>query len=367
MNSIAVKARWLGALVAAGVLLAAGAGTAGARTAGGEDGPARGVPQAVDLHAGARSVAVARDGRTAYVSVKEGGRHGAGVKVVDTRSGAVTADVTLTTGFDASAGPVALSPDGSRAYVLYSLGHGLRLSLLGVIDTATNTLVATAAAPDQPRPAGAQPGSLGALSVSADGSRVLVTQYGPAGDNGPTLEGTRVLQFSPAQLAYTAAVTVPGHFTGAVVSRPGGGDAYVATDEGLVHLNTSGAAPVAADTVAFADGAFAGLAISPDGSRLYGVNGSGRGLAVDLATETTVAVFDVTPGTWVRDLSVSADGTRLYLLAQDSSVLSIDTATDAVLPGEGVKGLTGTGGLAVGPDGHTFYVTSGTSLLIIGF
>ncbi|MFJ9692332.1 YncE family protein [Kitasatospora sp. NPDC101183] len=367
MNLTAVKARWLGALVAAGVLLVAGAGTAGARTTDGDEGPVRGVPQTVQLKLPPKSVAVSPDGRKAYVSVGHT-TSGARLDVVDTQSGAVTAEVVLNPGFEISVGQVAVSPDGSRVYVLYGLGRHLQLSMLAVLDTATNTVIAKVAAPDQPRPDPERTttGRLSALAVSDDGSRVFVAQEGPKRPNRPIQEGARILQFSAWDLTYTAAVTVPGKYTGGVAVRPGGGDAYISTDEGLSLLDTSGDTPVLEKTLADRDGWLAGLAVSPDGSRLYQVHTGGAGTVVDLSTSTVDSTFTVESGASRWSLALSDDGSRLYSVAQNSKVLSIDTDTNAVVPGEGVTGLSGAAGLALGPDGHTFYVVSGAGLQIIG-
>ncbi|MER5494120.1 hypothetical protein ACWD6I_15005 [Streptomyces sp. NPDC002454] len=349
----------------AGVLLVAGAGTAGARTEGGGAGPVRGVPQVVQMGAGGQSVAVSPDGRRAYVSTMSRGR-GSGLAVIDTQSGAVTADLLLSGGYRAAAADVAVSPDGSRVYVLYGVGHGSPVSLLGVVDTATNTLVASVAPPAQTTPEGYLEGNLSELTVSADGSRVYVTQFGPTAPQRPTAEGTRVLQFDTGQQAFTGAVTLSGYYTGSVVVRPGGGDVYVAGGGGLTHLDTSGPSPVVENTNGAVGGPFAGLALSPDDTRLFGVNRAGRGFTVDLATDAVTASYDITPNRWLWTLSVNAAGTRLYTLSQDASLLAIDTATNAVVPGEGVPGLNAAD-VALGPDGHTFYAVSGPDLRIIGF
>ncbi|MET8630360.1 hypothetical protein ABZW30_42785 [Kitasatospora sp. NPDC004669] len=240
---------------------------------------------------------------------------------------------------------------------------------MGVIDTATNTLVSGTAAPDQPRPAGTSPGALGALAVSPDGTRVYVTQGGPASANRPAQEGARVLQFSPQQQAFTATVTVPGRSPGSIVARPDSADAYVSTGNGLVHLDTSDETPVVAGTIAVPSGAF--LALSPDGTRLYGVGG-GKDYIVDLATDTVTATMDIAPGQQLQNPSVSADGTRLYMVQQSwdsgkTSVLSLDTSTNTLVPTEGVTGLDRVTSLVVGPDAHTFYVTVNAGLRIIGF
>ncbi|MFI6154392.1 YncE family protein [Kitasatospora sp. NPDC051170] len=350
------------------MLLLTGAGTAGARTTDGDEGPVRGVPQTVQLKLGARSVAVGPDGRKAYVSVGSQ-TGGARLDVVDTQSGAVTAEVVLNSGFEVQVGQVAVSPDGSRVYVLYGLGRHLQLSMLAVVDTATDTVIAKVEAPDQPRPNPERTttGRLSALAVSDDGSRVFVAQAGPKPPNRPILEGARILQFSADDLAYTAAVTVPGKYAGGVAVRPGGRDAYIATDEGLSLLDTSTDTPLLEKTLAGAGGWQAALAASPDGSRLYQVDSAGAGAVVDLATSTVDSTFTVEPGRSLWSLLPSDDGSRLYTVAQGSKVLSIDADTNTAVPGEGVAGLSGASELAVGPDGRTFYVTAGATLRIIGF
>ncbi|MEE1821553.1 YncE family protein [Streptomyces sp. BE20] len=369
MNSLASKARWLGSLAAVGALLLTGSGSAGADT-GPSDGPVPGVPRTVELDSSPASVAVGPDGHKAYVAVKDS-IDGAKVKVVDTQSGAITAVVTLSTGLGAGPGPVAVSPDGSRVYVLFSTARRAPLSTLAAIDTATDAVVSSTAVPDQPRPEGTLPGALTSLAVSPDGARVYVGQNGPARFHRPAEPSARILSFSPQQQDFTTAVPVPGRYLGSIVTLPGGAAAYAATDENLVHLDTSTATPAVAGAVAAPIGAVPSLALSPDGTRLHGVGSSGTGYAVDLATGT-LTTLDIAPGQWLQNPSVGAGGIRLYLVQQDltgtdgaASVLALDTATNTLVPGEGITGLTWVTGLALGPDGHTFYLTAGSGLQII--
>ncbi|MEV7027959.1 YncE family protein [Kitasatospora sp. NPDC093558] len=374
MNSLVSKARWLGALVAAAALLLAGAGSAGADDA--PDGPVRGLPGTVVLDSPPfsepASVAVSPDGRKAYVSVKDG-VSGVKLKVVDTQSGTIAATVTLTTEYGANAGPVAVSPDGSRVYVLFGAMRLLPLSTLSAVDTATNTVVSTTLAPNQPRPDGTGDGGLSALTVSPDGSRVYVTQDGPSLWHQPTQPGARVLEFSPQQQAFTAAVTVPGRSLGSVVTRPDGAGTYVSTDEGLVHLDTSVEPPAVTGTVA-TPSTKAALALTPDGTRVYGVSSTGTGYTLDPATDTVTATMNlgITRAQALTSPSMSPDGTRLYIACLDYAsstgrvrILSLDTSTNTLVPAEAVTGLNFVTGLAAGPDGHTLYIVDG-ALKIVG-
>ncbi|MEU1284164.1 YncE family protein [Kitasatospora sp. NPDC005856] len=371
MNSLFSKARWLGTLAVGAALLLTGAGSAGAVT-GTSDGPVTGIPRTVELDSSPASVAVSPDGRKAYVAVKDS-INGAKVKVVDTQSGAITAVVTLSTGLGAGPGPLAVSPDGSRVYVLFSTARKAPLSDLGAIDTATDTIVSSTAAPDQPRPEGTLPGALTALAVSPDGSRVYVGQNGPARYHRPAEPSARVLSFSPQQQGFTAAVPVPGRYLGSIVTPPVGDTVYAATDENLVRLDIGTGTPTVAGAIAAPIGSVPSLALSPDGTRLYGVGNDGNGYAVDLATDT-LSTIDITPGQWLQNPSVGADGTRLYMVQQDltstdgkASVLALDTATNTLLPAEGITGLNWVTGLALGPDAHTFYLTVNSTLQIVGF
>ncbi|MGW7585190.1 hypothetical protein ACWGKU_28930 [Kitasatospora sp. NPDC054768] len=371
MNSLLSKARWLGSLAAGAALLLAGPGSAGAVT-GTSGGPVTGVPRTVELDSSPASVAVGPDGRKAYVAVKDS-INGAKVKVVDTQSGAITAVVTLSTGFGAGPGPLAVSPDGSRVYVLFSTARKAPLSSLGAIDTATDTVVSSTEAPDQPRPDGTLPGALTSLAVSADGARVYVGQDGPARYHRPAEPSARVLSFSPQQQGFTAAVPVPGRYLGSIVTPPTGDAAYAATDENLVRLDTGTGTPTVAGAIAAPIGSVPSLALSPDGTRLYGVGNDGTGYAVDLATDA-LSTLDISPGQWLQNPSVGADGTRLYMVQQDltstdgkASVLALDTATDTLVPAEGITGLNWVTGLALGPDAHTFYLTVDSGLQIVGY
>ena len=80
------------------------------------------------------------------------------MSVIDTATNTVTATITV------GAGPVgvAVSPDGTRAYVT-NLGD----DTVSVIDTATNTVTATIPVGDDPV----------GVAVSPDGTRAYVTNY----------------------------------------------------------------------------------------------------------------------------------------------------------------------------------------------
>ncbi|MEV7598923.1 YncE family protein [Kitasatospora sp. NPDC089797] len=350
----AVRTAFRRTAVAAAVLLAL-TGTAATATAAAADAPLSGSEATIAVGARNAVPVVSPDGATAYVAVTEADNTST-VKAVDTQSGAVTARLAL--GTLQWGAHIVLSADGSRLYVL----DGQRLS---VVDTATLTLRATVALPDQPRPAGWTQGSTSGLAFSPDGSTLYVSQSGPTAyrQNGQS----RILAFATAQQAFTASVQIPAPYVGAPAARPGTGDLYVGTSQGVVHLTTAGAAPAVAATVqGTATALDYNLAFTPDGKRLFGLAeiGSGTSTFIDPATDTVTGTFHAGAGAEALESpQVSADGTRIYLTdstyTSSASVLALDTATGAPVPADGAGDLDEDNltGLALGPDGHTFYVT----------
>ncbi|MFD5087225.1 hypothetical protein ACFWOG_31875 [Kitasatospora sp. NPDC058406] len=117
------------------------------------------------------------------------------------------------------------------------------------------------------------------------------------------------------------------------------GTAWVATAEGVAAVDTrartrTALVPYRTRTGPVATGEYRGggmgLALSPDGSRLYvGVNvpgGNGTLEVVDTATRAVVQVVPV--GRRPFDVDVSADGRQVYVTGHDSfDVTTVDTAT----------------------------------------
>jgi YVTN family beta-propeller protein len=122
----------------------------------------------------------------------------------------------------------------------------------------------------------------------------------------------------------------------------------------LIALPASAAVDHVADTIAVG-AAPAGMALSPDGSRLYVANVSASSISViDTATQTvtdTIVIGDPTL------LTLSPDGSRLFVAQLTSpEVIIIDTATHAVEAAAPVNGDSASM-VAVSPDGNTLYVS----------
>src|SRR5215468_1913818 len=103
-----------------------------------------------------------------------------------------------------------------------------------------------------------------------------------------------------------------------------------------------------------------GVAVNPDGNRVYVTNASaGPGNSnlsvIDTATKMVIAKIPV--GRQPLGVAVTRDGRRVYVAnANSGSVSVIDTATNAVAATIPVG--VGPYGVAVSPDGSTVYVTN---------
>ena len=251
---------------------------------------------------------------------------------------------------------VALAPDGRTAYVISGDGLDLGSGTLTVIDTSDNRITATA--PLAGIPTG--------IAISPDGRRALVTSSTDANpDADPTgrSHSGSLLVIDTADRSVEQRISIPGS-AGAVAITPDGGRAYVASFVGgQVAVVDLVAARVATSLPVRVGLGGEGVVVAPDGSRVYVAGSgpdytSGRVHVIDARSNAVVATVDV--GDERASLAVAPDGRFLYVASYERNTVSIvDTASNtvaSVVPiGQNPKDV------AVGPEGRFVYVANGSA------
>ncbi|MCV7179451.1 beta-propeller fold lactonase family protein [Mycolicibacterium sphagni] len=270
---------------------------------------------------------------------------------------------------------VAVSPDGSDAYVTNTGGSGAQVSVIDTnpADTTTYNTVVTnipiTASNGNPL---SNPDPYG-VAVSTTGNDVYVTDV---------YNGT----VSIIDTATNAVTNVPvgnGNPTGPTADSPLGvttsstGQAYVANQggESVTSINTTTNAvggPVASFPGLNGNYGPVGVAVSPNGQQLYitvtepptgGGNSPGEVEVVNTATNSVVANVQV--GVGPDGVAVSPTGSLAYVVNEDGNTTSgttfngtvsvINTATNQVTKTINVGGQPE--GVAFSPDGSLAYVT----------
>src|SRR5216684_4503527 len=199
------------------------------------------------------------------------------VSVIDTTSNTVVATVSV----GGSPLEVAITPDGTRVYVTNGTDN-----TLSVIDTASNTVVATVGV-------GAGPT---AVAITPDGTRVYVT----------TGDAVSVIDATSNTVVATVGVSGLG-----VAITPDGTRAYVATF-GPVSVIDTATNTVVATVVLGEDyqNSPIGVAITPDGTRAYFTNSgvasvSGLGSVSVIDTASNIVVATVGVGAFAQGVAIT--------------------------------------------------------------
>ena len=295
-------------------------------------------------------IAVSPDGLFVYVATGYGDGDDA-LRIID----AQTRDVVIVGGLGRNPALLALSPDGSRAYVTNTWDE-----TVSVIDTNAQTVIATWDVGDPYDPT--------CIAISPDGAKLYITRAtsdtlavvdtvsgaviaGPAVGDFPygvaaSPTGDRILVangYDDTVTILDAATNAPiglpvavGDAPYGVVVSPDGGTAYI-TNKMAGSLSVLDVASRATATYAL-HGRPQGIAISPDGKRLYITNETDHDVTV-VDTSSLGVVAHVPVGNAPNWIAVSPDGTRAYVGNAGSDTVSvIDTGrapqgpTDAVGP-----------------------------------
>jgi YVTN family beta-propeller protein len=269
------------------------------------------VAAAVRVGAHPVRVAIAPDGKHAYVTVGAQGDTNKGkVAVIDTATDKVSATITVAAGLNG----IAVSPDGKQLYV--TGGKSPRYAgLVFVIDTATGKVSATI-------PVGR---ALVGLAVTPDGKHVYV----PSGYGAVSVIDTATDQVSATihvgNVLGEVAITPDGtraYVSGFIGTLPGGTVSKASTVS-VIDTETgsvSATIPVGKDS--------SGVAITPDGKHVYAPNyADGTMSVIDTTTDKVSATIPkLGSPSWV---AITPDGTHAYV-SNYRTVSVIDTATDKV-------------------------------------
>jgi YVTN family beta-propeller protein len=258
-------------------------------------------------------VAVSPDGSKVYVANAGYATHNSTVSVIATATNTVIG--TIPVGYLANG--IAVTPDGSTVYVATA-----NSSSVSVISTATNTVVGTI-------PVGYIPEGV-VVAVSPDGSKLYVTNA----------SGGTVSVISTA--TNTVVGTIPVSFPFGVAVAPDGSKVYVTSGSGVAVIDTTTNTVTATIPVGFIRPN--GVAVTPDGSKVYvvievaGTTGfpvPGSVSVIDTLTNTMVGM-PIPVGSDPTGIAITPDGSKVYVTNEaDNTVSVIDTATNivvAVLP-----------------------------------
>jgi YVTN family beta-propeller protein len=242
---------------------------------------------------------------------------------------------------------VAVTSDGSKVYVTNGLDN-----TISVIATATNTVIATF-------PAGH---NLVAVAVTPDGAKLYVTECGFGSSS------RSVLVIATATNTVITTIPVPtigaGECPNGLAVSPDGSKVYVAATAG-VNVNTGNVGNVlviatATDTVIATIPILLpfGVAVTPDGSKVYVAQENFDGVSViATATNTVIATIPMSFNSHPLGVAVTPDGSKVYVTNNTHQNVSvIATATNTVI-GTIPVGLEPLG-VAVTPDGSKVYVAN---------
>jgi len=187
------------------------------------------------------SILISRDGSTLY----SGGSNNT-LYVIDIASYRIIRKIAIPTN-----GPVGLSPDGTKIYVIDNLAH----TSYSIFDTQTGALIASV-----PLPPFTDIASPGNFVLSEDGTEFYIT----AGPN-------TVMVIDAATGAFITNITV-GNTPRYITFSPDGAHAYVAnyTDHSVSVINT--ATNTVESTIQLTD-ISGGMVVGPSSARLYAING----------------------------------------------------------------------------------------------
>jgi YVTN family beta-propeller protein len=262
-----------------------------------------------------QNVAVSPDGSRAYVTDGI-----SSVWVVDTQSRAVVATIPAGT----SPQGVVITPDAKNVYVTtITCGTPPCAASVEVIDTATNAVTTTI-------PIGNAPiVSLLGIAISPDGARVYVASG----------NGNGVWAIDTSTKSIVADIHTTNSNSADLAISPDGSRVYTIgpiigpfVDTYFVDvINTQTNAQTGSILLGNQDVAVR-MAISPDGGNAYVTTEGGRVWIVDTTRNALMSTITVAAGNLLYDVAFTPDGTRVYMASENNNIVYVmSTSTDDVL------------------------------------
>jgi YVTN family beta-propeller protein len=267
-------------------------------------------------------IAIAPDGKTAYIPDEDPNTKGPELLMMDTRTNQMVGSPIPLKSFPSD---IAVSPDGRRVYLA-----NFATDDVSVVETQTNRLL------EPPIKVGDGPEG---IAVSPDGTRAYVTNR----------DSKTVSVFNAQSDLPIATLPVEKKPEGIAIT-PDGKRIYVANDESntvsVIDTATNGEVPGSPIAVGEEP---EGVAISPNGKLVYVSNFGSNSVSV-IDTQANRAVAAIPVGEEPEGLAFTPDGKTAYvanLVNESTSV--IDVAAGAPL-GAAVKGGFLPGRVAIVPD-----------------
>ena len=246
-----------------------------------------GTPVTINVVSAPRAIALSPDGTRAYVAGN------GGVSVIDTATNQVIATVVTSAGDSYGIAVVQTGPNTQRVYVTNAANNTVRVINA---DTATNTYTAGDSVQVGSDPRG--------IAVSADGTRAYVANWAS--------NSVSVLDTTTASVIRT--ITVGTNPSGVAVS-PDGTRVYVSNYGSNSVSVLDPVAPNPLVTSIAVDSQPFGLAISPDGSLLYAANAPDTVSMITTKNNSVYSTltFDPQPETGLHSIAVSPDGNQIFI------------------------------------------------------
>jgi YVTN family beta-propeller protein len=282
-----------------------------------------------------QGIAVSPDSRKVYVANRSANT----VSLINTATNSLLFTTTLPSGMVPQA--LVTSPDGKRVYVAGGAGG------VAVLDAATTAWLQTLAV----NAGGGGPENPHGLAISPDGRTLYVTDDHAGGE----ISAVDLASGTVSQHIGFGATAIPQ----GVAANPNGHEIYVAvadaTSSGMDRVHVIDLATWTSSSF-IPYGPPVGIAVKPDGSMVYVTSGN----VVTYFNTATDQVTGIGGLSNAKGIAISPDGQRLFVANKTgNSVAVLDANSNALLAWI----VTGSSpvGVAIGPDGTHAYVSNAGS------